>query len=128
MMSRRGKGVGMAMATRRTKESQQVLGAVDGAQLHVLVANLLELLGVLPSLESIQQVVAERLVEVKAETSCHFGGQAEMMVRGSARCPSDLQCAVGKAHRRRSWSSFWRYLFHSSRMVSTLGTRGRGTS
>ena len=50
-----------------------MLSAVDRAQLSALLdVERLHLLTVLPPLEAVQQVVAERFVEVDAQTGSHF--------------------------------------------------------
>lgn len=52
-----------------------MLRAVDGTHLHVL-AMLPDLFHVLSPLEAVEQVVAQRLVEVETKSSRDFGGEA----------------------------------------------------
>ena len=53
-----------------------MLSTIDATQWNALLADPLDLLGVLPSLEAVKQVVAERLVEVESESSSHLRSNA----------------------------------------------------
>lgn len=109
-----------------TKQTQEMLSAVNRAELVIRVLQLPQLLGVLPALKPVEQVVAKRLVEIQSETGGDFCCQTAGDSRGVSVCGNSLRAFV--THRRRSGSSFCKYLFHSSKMVSTFGTRGRGTN
>lgn len=87
-----------------TKETEKVLSTVDRAQLHVLVAKLLELLRILAALKAVKEVVPQRLVEVETESSGHLGG--ETVSRRAVSANEKRKEGRMEAHRRRSWSSF----------------------